>query len=100
MKPDQPRDAIALHEADNVATVLRSLAPGEQARIESPAGEIALQVLDPVPLCHKVALHPIAAGQVIVKYGAPIGRARAEIEAGRHVHVHNLKSQRDRSSQT
>ena len=98
MSDGPSRDAIALDARDNVATVLRALGVGEQARVETPSGVVALQVLEPVPLCHKIALRPIPAGEAIVKYGAPIGRACADVEAGRHVHVHNLKSQRDRSS--
>ena len=28
----------------------------------------------------------------MIKYGVPIGRATVAIEAGRHVHVHNIGS--------
>ncbi len=39
---------------------------------------------------HKYALRAIAAGEDVIKYGMPIGRARCGIAPGEHVHVHNL----------
>ena len=39
---------------------------------------------------HKYARRPIAAGEPVVKYGMPIGRATRPIAPGEHVHVHNL----------
>ena len=45
-----------------------------------------------LPLGHKIARRAIAAGEKIVKYGAPIGSATVAIPAGAHVHVHNVKS--------
>ncbi len=39
---------------------------------------------------HKYALCDIRAGEAIIKYGYPIGRATADIPAGAHVHSHNL----------
>ena len=48
--------------------------------------------LDDVPMGHKLARTTIRTGDPIVKYGAPIGRAVADIAVGAHVHVHNIKS--------
>ncbi len=45
-----------------------------------------------LPLGHKLARRAIAAGEKVVKYGAPIGSATAPIAAGEHVHIHNLAS--------
>ena len=45
-----------------------------------------------LPLGHKIARRPIAAGDKVVKYGAPIGTATAAIAAGAHAHVHNIRS--------
>ena len=45
-----------------------------------------------IALGHKLALAPIARGGKIVKYGAPIGSATADIAAGAYVHIHNMKS--------
>ena len=45
-----------------------------------------------LPLGHKVATRAIAAGEKVVKYGAPIGSAMRAIAQGEHVHTHNLRS--------
>jgi altronate dehydratase small subunit len=45
---------------------------------------------------HKFALDPIAQGEPVRKYGVVIARAMAPIEAGQHVHVHNVESNRGR----
>jgi hypothetical protein len=46
----------------------------------------------PVKLGDKVAARDLAAGEIIRKYGVPIGSATRAIEAGEHVHLHNMKS--------
>ncbi|OHC82648.1 MAG: flagellar biosynthesis protein FlgA [Rhodospirillales bacterium RIFCSPLOWO2_12_FULL_67_15] len=55
---------------------------------------IKVKALDPIPLGHKLALKNIKKGDTIVKYGHDIGRALAAIGAGRHAHVHNMKTKR------
>jgi len=51
---------------------------------------IALERTGVVPAGHKVALRAIEPGEPIVKGGAVIGHASAPIEAGGHVHTHNV----------
>lgn len=41
---------------------------------------------------HKYALNAIKNGDDVIKYGYPIGVATSDIEAGDHVHSHNIKS--------
>ncbi len=41
---------------------------------------------------HKYAVRHIGSGEDIIKYGNPIGHALCDIEAGEHVHVHNMKT--------
>lgn len=41
---------------------------------------------------HKYALCDIKVGEQIIKYGFPIGVAKAEIKKGEHVHTHNIKT--------
>ena len=43
-------------------------------------------------LGHKIARVAVAAGDRVIKYGAPIGRASRAIAQGDHVHLHNLTS--------
>ncbi|MBB5690726.1 UxaA family hydrolase [Roseomonas alkaliterrae] len=47
-----------------------------------------------IPIGHKVAIRDIKAGDTIIKYGVDIGRAVADIGAGEHLHVHNVKTKR------
>jgi hypothetical protein len=89
-------DALALDAKDNVATALRALAPGERVRIGTAAGEVQLVVSEPIARCHKLALMPLAPGDLVYKYGEPIGTISAGVGAGGHVHVHNLQSRRAR----
>jgi altronate hydrolase len=79
---------IRLSEHDNVGVATNSIAAGDRLGVD------ALEVVarDPIPFAHKIALRPIAAGEKVIKFGVPIGSATAPIEAGDHVHVHNIKS--------
>lgn len=58
-----------------------------------PHDNVAVALTDQgsVPRGHKVAVVDIPAGAPVVKYGHVIGRARTDIEAGEHVHTHNLE---------
>lgn len=51
---------------------------------------------DNVKVCldngHKYALTDIKKGELIIKYGFPIGVAVQDIRAGEHIHTHNLKT--------
>ena len=47
-----------------------------------------------IPIGHKLAIRPIRNGDTIIKYGVDIGRAVADIGAGEHLHVHNVKTKR------
>ena len=52
----------------------------------------ARQLTRAIQMGHKLARCAIREGDKIIKYGAPIGSATCDIEAGEHVHVHNMKS--------
>jgi hypothetical protein len=79
---------LRLHSADNVLTVISTLEAGTQIRV----GDTEIAVPARLPLGHKIAARPIAKGEKIVKYGAPIGSATRAIAAGEHVHTHNVQS--------
>ncbi len=55
---------------------------------------IALKAQQDIPIGHKLALKDIKNGDTIIKYGHDIGRATADIKAGTHAHVHNIKTKR------
>jgi altronate hydrolase len=75
---------IRLHPDDNVVVALRSLAAGTALPSEK------ITALDAIPFGHKIATHPIKAGEPVRKYGQVIGMASKDIEPGRHVHVQNV----------
>ena len=85
------QELLRISPADNVAVALRDLKKG--ARISLDGQPITL--LQDIPFGHKVALIDLAAGENIIKYGAPIGHALVKIAAGEHVHTHNLKTNLD-----
>lgn len=49
-----------------------------------------LTVNKDIPAGHKIALHDIAAGDAVKRYGQIIGFASRDIKAGDHIHTHNL----------
>ena len=68
--------------------------PGVPGKIQSNGQPLQLDVVDPVPLGHKIALRDLPQGEQVIKYGIAIGRATRDIRAGEHVHVHNVKGER------
>ncbi len=87
-------NALRIHPDDNVAVALRDLPAGAMLSFTEQDGTPPVQTGEPIPFGHKVALAPIAVGAEVVKYGASIGLASADIAPGWHVHVHNLQSVR------
>ena len=76
--------SIRLHTEDNIAIALADLPAG----FILPENSIVLR--EHVKRGHKFALTPILAGMAVRRYGQIIGIAVNDIEAGDHVHVHNL----------
>jgi altronate dehydratase len=81
-----------ISDRDNVATALEPLDAG----VELALGAATVKVRDAIPRGHKVAVRAIRSGEPVVKYGSPIGLATMDIEAGAHVHTHNVSSTRGR----
>jgi altronate hydrolase len=96
-QPDEPLDGapavegsppmVQVHPDDSVAVMVRAGLAG--STIELP-GQAALTLVDDVPAGHKVALRAHAVGDVVMKYGMPIGVATAAIVRGGWVHSYNL----------
>lgn len=79
---------IRIHPGDSVAVALQPLAAGTVILAEG--NPLTLQ--EDIPQGHKFALIPIRAGEPVIKYGAPIGMAAADILPGSWVHTANLKT--------
>jgi altronate hydrolase len=84
--PSAENSVIVLNDRDNVAIARVALAAGQ----EIETGKCSIITRDTIPAGHKVALHRIARGESVLRYGNVIGFAVHAIEAGEHVHVHNL----------
>jgi len=89
-------DAVMLTEADNVATALRELTRGEEARVGVGERTFLVPVRQGIAFGHKLAVTDIRLGDAIRKYGEVIGRATQDIQSGTHAHVHNVESLRGR----
>lgn len=79
---------IKIHPNDNVAVALTDLAEGERLSLEG--GETVLQ--QSMERGHKCALQPLAVGDLVVKYGLPIGHATVPVAAGEALHSHNTRT--------
>jgi (2R)-sulfolactate sulfo-lyase subunit alpha len=87
-----------VHEhADNVAVVVvEGLSAGTRMLgvVTADNSSFEIEAGADIPIGHKVALKDMKAGDTAVKYGEDIGRFVADVAAGDHVHVHNLKTKR------
>lgn len=91
------RHQFLVHDpGDIVGVAVEDIAPGAgiPGRVQSTGQELQVDVVEPVPLGHKVALRDITSGEPVIKYGVSIGLATDDIRTGQHVHVHNLKGER------
>ena len=75
---------LKLHDDDNIAVALRQIGSHESL---APSGLVAKEK---VPSGHKISIGTISSGQEVTKYGRVIGIATQDIQAGEHVHVHNV----------
>jgi len=85
---DTDRRLLLLDAADNVLVATSRIREGETIVVEG--AEIAMPA--DLLIGHKLSRRAIAAGEKIIKYGAPIGSATVDIGLGAHVHVHNVRS--------
>ncbi|SDT33186.1 altronate dehydratase small subunit [Paenibacillaceae bacterium GAS479] len=93
-------DAIIMDPRDHVATALRDLVAGESVRYQSAGETGTVVLLEAIAFGHKLAITDIPDGADVRKYGEVIGRSTVAIEAGRHVHVHNIEGIRGRGDQS
>lgn len=79
---------IQINPLDNVAVAVEDLRTGELLHVGGKI--IALQ--QDIPAGHKVALQDFKEGDLIIKYGAPIGHAIKNIVTGDWVNEKNIKT--------
>ncbi|MCW1873528.1 altronate dehydratase family protein [Erwinia sp. INIA-01] len=79
---------IKIHDLDNVAVALRDLEEGEQVTI----GQHSVVLAQPVGRGHKFALQPLETGDLVMKYGLPIGHATRPVAPGEIIHSQNART--------
>jgi hypothetical protein len=73
---------------DNCLIARHDLKAGDTAFVDG----VPVALPGDVRLGHKVARRLVRAGEKVLRYGANIGTATADIPAGAHIHTHNLAS--------
>jgi altronate dehydratase small subunit len=87
-------EALLIHERDTVATALRDLGAGERITVKGFGKVYELEVLEPIPVFHKIALVETLEGEMVYKYGEVIGKATSRIMSGAYAHIHNIMTLR------
>jgi len=90
------KQAVVINPKDNVATVVDDFPASTIIHFFNGQSENSVQLLEDIPLGHKVAIEEITVGEDILKYAESIGVATKKILPGQHVHIHNMESQRGR----
>ena len=86
-----------VHDAsDDVGVAVVDIEPGSDCtgRNLTTNASLKAKATEKIPLGHKLALRNFAVGDSVTKYGCVIGRVVQPIQAGQHVHVHNVKTKR------
>ncbi|SDA33997.1 UxaA family hydrolase [Sphingomonas sp. NFR15] len=78
--------AIKVDPRDDVAVAMEALPAGDLVTV----GGVDVRLAEDIPAGHKFAVTPVTAGRPVLRYGFPIGTARADIAPGAHVHTHNV----------
>ncbi len=94
------KHGILMHEPDDdVGVAVEDLRAGTEigaVTLEGrPAG--AVNLIDDVPLGHKVAMKDIGSGRDVIEYGRVIATAIQDAPRGSHIHTHNIKTKRWKS---
>ncbi|MCI6152237.1 UxaA family hydrolase [Fusobacterium perfoetens] len=87
---------ITISKNDNIIVAIEYIKKGEKIEYKTVDEKIKeIEILEDIPIYHKIALENINKGEIIKKYGEVIGIAIEEIKKGTHVHTHNIKSEKN-----
>ena len=87
--------AILVNDMDNCVTLAEFAHKGDAVSFQRGGEEATIAVREDIQIWHKMATSPVEKGMHVYKYGSVIGDAIKDIEAGDHVHVHNIRSPGD-----
>lgn len=85
-----PMEAIVLDAYDHIAVALVPLKPDQLVSVRIGSEDRSVRICQDIPRYHKFALAEICEGTMIRKGGEVIGRLYVPVDAGQHVHTHNL----------
>ena len=77
---------IRIHQNDNVAVALEDAPAGSHVTVDGKE----YTVDGDIPFGHKMALEDRKTGEMVVKYGCPIGHTTTDVPAGSWLHSHNM----------
>ncbi|MFI3174311.1 MAG: altronate dehydratase family protein [Bacillota bacterium] len=80
---------IQISTVDNVVVVLVETVLAQEKVVFD---DVEVVAKEDIKQGHKIAIKDIKKGELIYKYGFPIGTAKADIEAGSWVHTHNVET--------
>lgn len=97
---DSERPQFLLHQdGDSVAVAVEDLVPGKVRGASIKEGTwYDVEISHEVPLGHKFAMADLAEGDVVLKYGLPVGLMTQPAARGEYVHTHNVRSARWQNS--
>ena len=88
--------AVVLAPHDNVGIAVADLDTGLERDLNCGEHLFQVKLAEPVPYQHKFSVTTIRIGAEIITDDVFIGVATDEIQAGRHVHVHNMTGTRSK----
>src|SRR5437588_9337012 len=97
--PEGAPQFLAHNEGDHVAVAVQDVEPGRRRAVYLDSDrEVEVDVLEAVPLGHKVALSDLDEGASVIEYEVPVAVTRGPVRSGQLVHVHNIRSARWQAS--
>ena len=89
-------NAMIIDEKDTVAVAIEPVKAGQTAAwLDKNGGLWEVTAVTDIPIYHKFGIRDMQKGEPVVKYGEHIGLAARDIQAGEHVHTHNVENHRE-----
>jgi len=91
------KKAIAMHENDNLVTVLDDVLKNDEVTVFSKSNTVVetIKAKQDIQFGHKLMRVDVEKDSDIIKYNTVVGRSFKAIKRGEHAHVHNFGSARD-----
>lgn len=83
---------LRIHENDNVAVAIQTIAPGQTIVVPDANGDITVIATEEIPAGHKIALRDMPEGESVIKYGYRIGFTKEPVAQGAWIHTQNLRT--------